>query len=318
MRALRFTGRLEYVTDAELIRPAGETLVQVLAAGICGTDLEITRGYAGFHGTLGHEFVGRVLESPRGELIGKRVVGEINAGCGDCSECKMGDSRHCLLRTVLGIKGRDGAFADNLSLPHSNLYALPDWIDDDQAVFVEPLAAALRIIEQAGITPSTRVAVLGDGRLAQLILRVLAGCGCDLTCVGKHSAKLDLARAAGAATIELSQAAASLHRFDVVVDATGSPAGLSLALDLVRARGTVVLKSTHHESTPVSLSGLVVNEVRVIGSRCGRFAPAIELMEGGSIDVGPLISARLPLNRGIEAFALASRHDTMKVLIQVS
>jgi alcohol dehydrogenase len=318
MRALRFTGRLEYITDAELARPAAETLVQVVCAGICGTDLEITRGYAGFHGTLGHEFVGRILESPRADLIGKRVVGEINAGCGDCPDCRMGDSRHCPSRTVLGIKGRDGAFADTLSLPGSNLFALPDSIDNDQAVFVEPLAAALRIIEQAGITRSSRVAVLGDGRLAQLILRVLSQYGCELTCIGKHAAKLDLARAANARTIELSQVTSGFRTFDVVVDATGSPSGLPLALDLVRAQGTVVLKSTHHAETPVPLSGLVVNEVRVIGSRCGRFGPAIELMESGTIDVRPLISARLPLARGIEAFALASKPDTLKVLIQVS
>ena len=318
MRALRFTGKLELQPDAPVPRREGEALVRVICAGICGTDLEITKGYSNHRGTLGHEFVGRVEESSRSELIGKRVVGEINAGCGKCSLCASGDSRHCGSRSVLGIKDREGAFGDYLALPDRNLLEVPDSISDDEAVFIEPLAAALHAVEQAEIRESSRVAVLGDGRLAQMFVRAAAQTGCDLACIGRHANKLELARAGGAQPQELSKLSEKFRSFDVVVDSTGSRDGVAIALSLVRPLGTVIVKSTHHESSSLPLTELVVNEVRLIGSRCGRFKPAIDLLERRSIDLSPLITARLSLDRGVEAFEIAAHAETMKVLLQVS
>src|SRR2546428_1535707 len=198
MKALRFDGELKLVCDAPIPRREGEALIQVIAAGICDTDLEITKGYAAFRGTLGHEFVGRVVESPDGALVGQRVVGEINVGCGECELCRGGDARHCPTRTVLGIKGRDGAFAEFVSLPAVNLKAVPRSVSDETAVFVEPLAAALNILEQVSITPSSDVVIVGDGKLAQLIVLAMAQTGCSLTVIGRHEAKLELATRFGA------------------------------------------------------------------------------------------------------------------------
>jgi threonine dehydrogenase-like Zn-dependent dehydrogenase len=326
MRALKFDDRLQLVRDAPLPGRAGEALVKVLLAGICNTDLEITKGYAGFHGVLGHEFVGRVIEAPDSALIGRRVVGEINAGCDSCDLCRAGDSRHCATRSVLGIKGRDGAFAEYLSLPTRNLFEVPDSIPDEAALFVEPLAAANHILDAAPVNRSSSVAVIGDGKLAQLIIRVLAATGCSLMVVGRHDVKLEFARSIGARcfcikgnsldgadTTELSW-----DQNDVVIEASGSSSGLPLALKLVRPRGVIILKSTHHGETPVEMSPMVVNEVTIIGSRCGRFAPAIELLRSGVVDVLPLISARFPLEEGLRAFRRASEPDTLKVILEVA
>ncbi|HKS41370.1 MAG TPA: alcohol dehydrogenase catalytic domain-containing protein, partial [Blastocatellia bacterium] len=204
MKALKFDGNLRFVNDAPVPGREGEALIQVIRAGICNTDLEIVKGYAGFHGILGHEFVGRVVESPDASQVGRRVVGEINAGCGSCKLCRAGDARHCPSRTVLGIKARDGAFAEYLSLPPHNLIEIPDTLSDETAVFVEPLAAAFNILEQVNISSSTRVAVIGDGKLAQMIIRVVALRGCALTVIGKHEAKLALASDVGARAIQIS------------------------------------------------------------------------------------------------------------------
>ena len=314
MKALRFEkGELKLALDAAVPRRPGEALVRVTIAGICNTDLEIVRGYADFCGTLGHEFVGVVEESPDSSQIGRRVVGEINAGCGDCSLCKSGDSRHCSRRTVLGIVNRDGAFAEYLSLPPGNLLEVPGEIPDRAAVFVEPLAAACRILDQVEIAPSSRVTVLGDGKLGQLIARVLATTGCDLTLAGKHPDKLELAARAGIQTTLVETGIAP--GADVVVEASGSPAGMRLAVEIVRPRGTIVLKSTFRETAEIDTSRVVVNEVSLIGSRCGRFAKALELLSSGVGDLGSLITGEFPLSLGIEAFRRASLPGALKVLL---
>lgn len=305
--------------DANLPRREGETLVQVICAGICNTDLEIVKGYAGFRGTLGHEFVGRVVESPETDLVGRRVVGEINAGCGECERCLTGDSRHCADRTVLGIKDRDGAFAEFLSLPRRNLLEVPDSVSDEAAVFVEPLAAAFNILEQVSIRVSSDVVVIGDGKLAQLIVLVLARTGCAITVIGRHEKKLSLARAYGADRIRLGDVPTQwLGRFDLAIEASGSPAGLESALRLVKPRGTVVVKSTHHELTPLDTSQVVVNELNIVGSRCGRFAPALNFLSRGDTDLTPLISCRVPIEDGIFAFEQAILPGVMKVILQIN
>jgi threonine dehydrogenase-like Zn-dependent dehydrogenase len=321
MKALRFDGKLQLVRDAALPRRKDEALVQVICAGICNTDLEIVKGYAGFSGTPGHEFVGRVAESPDTSSIGRRVVGEINAGCGKCALCREGDPRHCADRTVLGIKGRDGAFAEFLSLPTSNLIEVPDGVSDETAVFVEPLAAAFNIIEQVRIGSSSDVVVVGDGKLAQLIVVALAQTGCAITVIGKHTEKLELARGFGAHRIALHATDLEAEwqgRFDVAIEASGSARGLATALRLCKPRGTIVLKSTHHGLTSLDSSVVVVNELTIVGCRCGRFAPALALIESGRVDLTKLISLRMPLEDGILAFEQASLPKTMKVLLQIA
>lgn len=320
MKALRFDGSaLGFETDVPRPRRNGEALVRVLYAGICNTDLEIAKGYAGFHGTPGHEFVGRVVESPDPELVGRRVVGEINVGCGSCRLCQEGDPRHCPTRTVLGIKDRDGAFAEYLSLPAGNLIEVPDAIPDEDAVFIEPLAAAFNILEQVAVRASSQVALIGDGKLAQLIARALARTGCDLVVIGKHEAKLKLASKTGARCIELHEIEkkSAAGEFDIVIEASGSPSGLPLALELVKPRGDVVLKSTYHGVANVSLWPVVVNEVRIIGSRCGRFRHAIDALTASLVDLKGLVSEVMPLDDGLRAFERASDPATMKVLLRM-
>jgi threonine dehydrogenase-like Zn-dependent dehydrogenase len=318
MRALRCRdGAVTLVRNAPVPQDEREALVRVTLAGICNTDLEIVRGYAGFTGTLGHEFVGIVERSPDKGQLGKRVVGEINAGCGKCGLCRKGDPRHCEARTVLGIHNRDGAFADYLSLPPENLIPIPDAITDRQAVFTEPLAAACGILEHVEIGPQDRVVVIGDGKLGQLIARVLARTGCDLTLVGRHASNLALATACGVRCLTVNAATGIPTRScDYVVEASGSPGGLESALGLVRPRGTVVLKSTFHGAVPVDSSKIVVDEVRLVGSRCGRFAPALRLLGTGALDLEPLIARHFPLAEGAAAVQAASAPGTLKVLLE--
>lgn len=317
MKALRFENQQLHLTDVVLPQHAGEALVRVTTAGICNTDLEIVRGYANFSGTLGHEFVGIVEDSPDASQIGTRVVGEINAGCGDCDLCRNGDARHCAKRTVLGIVGRDGAFAEYLSLPTVNLLTVPDFISDRQAVFTEPLAAACAILEQVTITPQHRVAVIGDGKLGQLIARVLATTGCELLLIGKHADKLQLAAEAGIATIELARLQPK-HHFHFVVEASGAAAGLQLALEIVQPRGAIILKSTFHGAVQFDTSRIVVDEIRVIGSRCGRFADALALLAAGKVNVESLIAAEYELTEGVAAMQRAGQTGTLKVLLRTS
>lgn len=320
MKALTFRGNLKLLHDAPVSRRKGEALIQVICAGICNTDLEIVKGYASFHGTLGHEFVGRVVESPDLSLVGRRVVGEINAGCGHCEVCVDGDPRHCAERTVLGIKDRDGAFAEFLSLPLPNLIELPESVSDEAAVFVEPLAAAFNILEQVTIDSTHDVVVVGDGKLAQLVVLALATTGCSLTVIGRHREKLEIARRFGANRTLLDAPAIDRElgrRFDVAIEASGSPSGLPTALGRVKPRATVVLKSTHQGSTPLEISQIVVNELTIVGSRCGRFRPAIDLLAGG-VDLSPLISRRFPLEEGLRAFEEAAAPESMKVILQIA
>jgi threonine dehydrogenase-like Zn-dependent dehydrogenase len=319
MKALRFEdGRLR-LADVPVPSRDGEALVRVRLAGVCNTDLEIARGYAGFQGTLGHEFVGTV-ESAAGacELVGRRVVGEINAGCGACELCRAGDPRHCAARTVLGIHGRDGAFAEYLQLPAVNLLPVPDEVPDERAVFTEPLAAACGITERVRVGAGARVAVVGDGKLGLLCaqaLKVLTGA--QVTLVGRHQRKLDIARRRGVETVKAGEVPASFDRaFDFTVEASGSGAGFGTALRLLRPRGTLVLKSTFHGRTETDLAPVVVDEITIAGSRCGRFAPALELLRRGDVDVDSLVGEEFPLVEGVRAMERAAAPGVLKVLIR--
>lgn len=310
MHALVFDGQLKLAHDYPLPRVDGEVLVRVLRAGICNTDLEITKGYMGFRGILGHEFVGIVED---GELEGARVVGEINVFDGTCPTCLRGDVTHCPNRTTLGIVNRNGALAEFLSLPARNLHRVPDTISDAQAVFVEPLAAACEITERVHIRPTDRVAVIGDGKLGLLCAQVLQLTGCDLLVIGRHITKLELVQKRG---IAITIDPASIRgQFDVVVDCTGHASGFDLARRLLRPRGTLVLKSTFHGAQDMALAPIVIDEISIIGSRCGPFAPALRLLEQKLIDVDAMISAEYRLARGVEAFSRAMEPGVLKVQV---
>jgi threonine dehydrogenase-like Zn-dependent dehydrogenase len=320
MKALRFeNGRLGVCEVAAPSR-VGEALVRVRLAGVCNTDLEIARGYAGFEGTLGHEFVGVVERAPGStELEGARVVGEINAGCGRCRWCRAGDARHCPERTVLGIVGRDGAFAEYLQLPAANLLRVPDEVPDERAVFTEPLAAACAVSERVRFEPETRVAVVGDGKLGLLCAQALkATTGAGVTLVGRHDAKLDVARSRGVRALKADELPASYERaFDVAVEASGSPAGFETALRLVRPRGTLVLKSTFHGTTELNAAPVVVDEISIVGSRCGRFPAALELLRRNAVEVDALVTEEFPLAEGVRALERAAEPGVLKVLIRM-
>lgn len=315
MKALVWDGRLTYREDyAAPALSQGEALVRVTLAGICNTDLEITRGYAAFRGVLGHEFVGVVERSDRPELVGRRVVGEINAACGACSWCAAGQGRHCPQRTVLGIAGRDGAFAEYLRLPERNLVVVPETVSDRQAVFTEPLAACFEVPEQVHLQPGWKVAVLGDGKLGLLMAQVAALLGCEVVAAGRHPEKLAILARRDIATASPGDLAP--RSFDLAIDCTGSAGGLAAAAALVRPRGTVVLKSTVAGTSELNLAPFVVDEITVVGSRCGPFGPALRALAAGRVAVEALISAEYPLSRAAEAFAHAQRKGTLKVLLR--
>jgi alcohol dehydrogenase len=294
---------------------SGEALIRVRAAGVCNTDLELARGYMNFRGVLGHEFVGEVVQASDPAWIGRRVVGDINAACRRCSTCLAGHYTHCPDRTTLGIYRRDGAFADRLRLPEANLYAVPDAVRDDLAVFTEPLAAACEILEQVAIRPTARVVVLGDGKLGLLVAAVLCLTGAELTLVGRHPTKMAIAAEWGISTRAADRPLPD-HSIDIVVECTGSSDGYREALRLVRPRGILVLKSTYHGELTVNMSALVVDEITVVGSRCGPFAPALRLLAAGTVDPRPLITARYPLEEGEAALAHAARPGVLKVLLR--
>ncbi len=295
----------------------GESIVRVELAGICGTDLELARGYMTYRGVPGHEFVGRVVESARPELVGRRVVGEINAACGapGCEWCRRGMGRHCAARTVLGISGRDGAFADYLTLPDDNLISVPDSLSDRAAVFCEPLAAAYEIFEQTRIEPSESTAILGDGRLGAIVALALNAEGLTPVVGGHHRDKLDRLAALG---VKVSLEADLRPGFDVVIDATGHATGLLRAIELVRPRGRLILKSTAAASAALNLAPLVVNEITVIGSRCGRFRPALDALAAGRVDPTPLISAVFSLDDAVAAMDAAAISSNFKVLLRAA
>jgi threonine dehydrogenase-like Zn-dependent dehydrogenase len=316
MRALRVGESGTSLVDTPSPTAPDEAIVRVTLSGICNTDLEIARGYAGFRGTIGHEFVGVVEDAGGGPLArGTRVVGEINAGCGACERCTAGDSRHCPTRSVLGIVGRDGAHADLLALPPRNLIAVPDAIRDEAAVFVEPLAAACGVLERCPMVAGTRVAVIGDGKLGLLCAMVLAAHDLAPLLVGKHAEKLALASARGIETALIDDARRRGRVFDVVVEASGGASGFALALDLLVPQGRLVLKSTFHGATPVDAARVVVEEIEVIGSRCGRFAPAVELLARGAVDVTSLITDVMSLDRAEHALERAAAPGVLKLLL---
>ena len=315
MNAAYFDGE-KMTFDENYLEPnSDETLVRVNLAGICGTDLEIIQGYMKYAGILGHEFVGTVEKSSNSELVGKRVVGEINAGCGKCNSCEKGMERHCPNRTVLGILKRDGAFAEFLSLPEKNLHIIPDSITDEQAVFVEPLAAAFEIKEQVSLQPQWSVAVVGDGRLAQLIIQVLKLTCSNITCFGRHKSKLENL-VNGGTKIKIGIAPTDEQSFDLVVEATGSNSGFSDAMKLIKPRGTVVLKSTIASKENLDLTPTVVNEVTLIGSRCGLFKPAIDALASGIVSVDSMVDSIFPLKNFSEAIEHAKKPDTLKVFLK--
>jgi 2-desacetyl-2-hydroxyethyl bacteriochlorophyllide A dehydrogenase len=315
MKALYFDGRLE-LREVDKPRPApGEALIQVLLAGICGTDREILKGYSNFRGIPGHEFVGRVVACEDARLVGKRVVGEINIACGECELCLWGLGRHCPKRTVMGIVNRNGVFAEFVTLPIVNLHEVPRALSNEAAVFVEPLAAAAEILEQMEILPAAHVAVIGDGRLGLLVAQVLHNAKAQVTVIGKHGWKLDLARGWGMKVAGLNDAAIPARSFSVVVEASGSPAGLGQAFRLVEPRGTVVMKSTFHGPAQFDMSKLVVDEITLLGSRCGDFRRALELLARGRVKVQHLISKTFPLEAGLEAFEFLNTTSCLKVLL---
>lgn len=317
MKALYLSqGTITFTTDYPMPTPApGEALIRVLVAGICHTDLELVRGYHGFEGVPGHEFVGRVEACPdQPALVGQRVVGEINISCGQCSRCRAGLPTHCRNRRVLGILHKDGAFAEYLTLPVVNLHPVPDSIPDSEAAFVEPLAACFEMLEQVQIQPTSSALVLGDGKLGLLAAQVLALTGAAVSIRGRHEAKLAIARGLGIKTMLAgSDNAGPEDEYDLVVETTGSAAGLEIARQRVRPRGTIILKSTVVDQATLDLAPFVVDEITVIGSRCGPFAPAIRALEQQRVTVAPLLSATYPLDKAVEAFARAGERGVLKV-----
>ncbi len=316
MKALQFVDNKLKLSEISKPNIENEALIRVTKSGICNTDLEIIRGYAGFNGTIGHEFVGIVEESTDTNWIGKRVVGEINAGCGICELCESGDSRHCPNRTVLGIHNRDGAHAEYVSLPNVNLLEVPENVTDEQAVFVEPLAAAYGILEQVEILLETRVAIIGDGKLGILCAQAMALVSKNTFLIGKHKEKMKVAENRGAEGVLLENAPKLNRTFDVVIEASGSESGFSTALDLLKPRGKLVLKSTFQGKTNLEMWRVVVDEITIVGSRCGRFAPALELLRDGKVDVESFISEEFSLEKGIEAIEKANQKGSMKVLLK--
>lgn len=319
MKAVQFSGSQLLLCEVSVPDPApGEARVHVNLAGICNTDLEILKGYAGFTGTLGHEFVGTVedVNGADRRWIGQRVVGEINMGCHspDCSWCNKGLERHCPKRRVLGIHGKDGAMAEYLTLPVRNLLPVPDNVADNCAVLVEPLAAGFEILEQVHLQPMTNVAILGDGKLGLLINRALRTSASTLTHIGKHAEKLHLAASPGIKTLLLHDL--KDEQFDVIVDATGSVSGFETAIGHVKPRGTLVVKTTVSRFEPIDMTPVVVNEITVLGSRCGRFEPALRALSRG-LDVAPLIEKRFPLAQAEKAFKLAGKPGSLKVLLEM-
>lgn len=319
MRALVFDDKLKLIeTHPEPQIGPGESLIEVRRAGICNTDLEITRGYMSYRGVLGHEFVGKVVTvgtSGDQAWVGKRVVGDINAACRECPTCRAGRPTHCPNRTTLGIFNRDGAFAEYLRLPVANLYEVPESLPDEQAVFVEPLAAACEILQQMHIRPTDRVLVIGDGKLGLLIGQVLRLTGAEVGLLGRHPRKGQIVRRQG--VNYYTEAGPELAGQDVVVECTGSPSGLETAKNLLRPRGTLVLKSTYHGQPTVPLSMYVVDELTVMGSRCGPFDAALRLLERRLVEVEPLISAQFSLKEGLAAFDAAFGKGNIKILLNV-
>lgn len=318
MKAIVFDNELKLVSDYQKPTPKkGEALIKVTMAGICNTDFEITKGYMGYKGVLGHEFVGIVEEinDENKSLLNKRVVGEINCGCGNCTWCYQGLERHCPNRQTLGIWQKDGCFSEYLTMPLENLLEVPKNVPDEQAVFVEPLAAGLEILEQLHIQPIQKVIILGDGKLGLTTALALNASNIEVLLVGKHQNKLDIAKAQGV-NVKLLSDLEIKKEWDFVVEATGSISGFEIALNLTKPRGTLVLKSTVAASKEFNLAPIVIDEIKVQGSRCGQFAPALKLLSSGKIDFSPLISGIYPVDKALEAFEKNTQKGTLKVLLK--
>ncbi len=317
MKALFFDGSLRFEPHAPMPAPGeNEALIRVLVAGVCGTDLEIMKGYKNFRGIPGHEFVGVVerVNGPYPDLSGRKVVGEINCGCGACDYCRKGMQKHCGRRSVLGISGRDGVFAEYATLPAANLWEVPAGADEMDMVFVEPLAAAFEVLEQTHVKPTDKVLILGDGKLGLLVALVLRLCGADILLAGRHEEKLAVAAAQNVRTSRVEELTEG-RLYDLVVEATGAPQGLDLALDFVKPRGAIVLKSTIAERTSAFLTKAVVDEATIVGSRCGPFGPAVAALASGRINARPLVSAVYPFDDALAAFDAARQPGALKILL---
>ena len=317
MRAVVFDNELSFRPSHPDPEPGeGECLIRVHLAGVCATDLQITRGYMGFRGVLGHEMVGTV-EAGSKAWVNKRVACEINFVCRKCDMCLAGLATHCRSRGVMGIAARDGCFADYLVAPEHNLHEIPDQVSDEEAVFIEPLAAAYQVPAQCRIDARSRVTVVGSGRLGLLIAQVLTEQGARVTVVGRNRKKLEVCEKLGIQGIHLDDLVARQDH-DVVVECTGSPAGLPLALELVRPRGTIVLKSTHAGAAEVDLAPLVINEVNLVGSRCGPFGEAVNALARKTVRVAPLMSKTFPIEDAEKAFAAAASPEHLKVILAIN
>ena len=314
MKALWLENNQVSMRDVPQPKKQNEALIKIRKAGICSTDLELVKGYYPYTGILGHEFVGDVVEADDASWVGQRVVGDINIVCEQCEQCLNGRSTHCENRTVLGIVNRDGTFAEFTTLPITNLHVVPASVSDEMAVFTEPLAAALEIQQQVQIQPTDRVLLIGAGRLGQLIAQTLALTGCDLHVVARHKRQQDLLKARGIKVI--AEEDVQPWRWDIVVEATGSPSGFSLAKQAIRPRGTLVLKSTYKGEMNVNFSSIVVDEINMIGSRCGPFEPALRLMESKQVDPTVLIDAQYSLDDALKAFEHAGESGVLKVLVE--
>ncbi len=314
MNALWLESNKISLREVPQLRKPNEALIKIRKAGICSTDLELVKGYYPYTGVLGHEFVGDVVEADDAAWIGQRVVGEINVVCHQCEQCLNGRPTHCENRTVLGIVNRDGVFAQFTNLPITNLHLVPDSVPDEMAVFTEPLAAALEIQQQIQVRPTDRVLLIGAGRLGQLIAQTLALTGCDLRVVARHAHQQDLLKRRGIRII--SEEEIRPWRWDIVVEATGSPSGFSLARRAIRPRGTLVLKSTYKGEMNVNFSSIVVDEINLVGSRCGPFEPALRLMEAHQVDPTVLIANEFKLEEGLKAFEHAAETGMLKVLLE--
>ena len=312
MKALRLEGTVR-VADVPVPEPgAGDALIRVERSGICNTDIELARGYMQFRGTLGHEFCGVVERAEDPSIVGARVVGEINLWCGECAMCLAGERTHCPNRTVMGILGRDGAHAEYVTLPVRNLHRVPEAISAESATFIEPIAACCRILDQRPIAQGERAVVVGDGKLAFLAAQVLRTATRDVRVIGKHASKLATFAEMG---FETAWAGTETWKADIVVECSGSPTGFSVAARVVRPRGTIVLKTTCAEGVPMDTSRVVVNEITVLGSRCGPFERAIDLLARHAVDVAPIIDDTMPLSEGVEALARAQAPDARKILL---
>lgn len=315
MKALTFKSGNLALTTEPMPSEQDEALVKVTLSGICNTDIEITRGYSGFEGILGHEFVGVVESSPDGSLIGKRVVGEINAGCGVCPLCVGGDARHCPSRSVLGIVSRSGCHAEYLSLPVSNLVEVPEDIPDVRAVFTEPLAAAIAISERLEILEGDRIAVIGDGKLGILCATAMSRLSESTILIGKHEPKMSVARQFGVQSMTLGESNEVGRVFDIVIEASGSQSGFDTAMSLVRPRGAIVLKSTYQGTPTWEAWKVVVDEISVIGSRCGRLESALMFMSATGIEFEKLVTDTMSLDDGVVAMTKAQQNGVLKILL---